>query len=118
MMVRALSFTLPLLAAVAASGQPADLRLRQLDLALSSAEQQICSTVVMPPEWRDASDPVWFAKGATAKLDQHELWVGVLVPLVNVQISRGLPHLFVVGVPAETRVRFTPSGWRPRWPAC
>ena len=115
---RVVGFLVPLFVAAAAFAEPADLRLRQFDVGLSSADQQICASVVMPPAWRDASDPVWFATGPTAKLDQHELWVGALVPLAWIRITRGAPHLFVLGVPAETQVRLTPSGWRPRWPAC
>ena len=118
MAARAWAFVLPLLVSAAALAQPADLRLRNFDTELSSAEQQLCASVVMPPAWRDSSDPVWFATGPTARLDQHELWVGVLVPLAWVQIARGTPHLFVLGVPAETHVTFTPTGWRPKWPAC
>lgn len=105
-------WAVPLFVAAAASAAP------PLDLSLASAEQQLCTAVVAPEPWRDASDAFWFATGPTARLDQHELWAGVLVPLVSVRVSAGEPHLFLLGNPARTALRFTPSGWRPRWPAC
>ncbi|HZX94564.1 MAG TPA: hypothetical protein VFE90_08605, partial [Myxococcales bacterium] len=71
-----------------------------------------------PEPWRDASDARWFATGPTSRLDMHELWVGVLVPLINLRIIQGTAHTLVLGVPLQTGVRLTSAGWRLRWPGC
>jgi hypothetical protein len=109
------SWAVPLLAASAASAAPPA---QPLDLSLASTEQQLCAAVVAPQPWRDASDAFFFATGSTARLDQHELWAGVLAPLLSMRVAAGTPHFFVLGTPVQTALRFTPSGWRPRWPAC
>jgi len=108
---RVWSWAVPLLLAASASAAP-------LDLSLASAEQRVCAAVVSPEPWRDASDAIWFATGPTARLDQHELWSGVLAPLLSMRVAAGVPHFFVLGTPLQTALRFTPSGWRPRWPGC
>jgi hypothetical protein len=88
-------------------------------LSLSALpEKQVCAGVAAPQPWRDASNALFFATGATARLDAHELWAGVLVPLVALrQVGLGL-HLVVLGDPVDTQIRFNGVTWRPRWPFC
>jgi hypothetical protein len=89
----------------------------QLSLAIG-AKEQVCAGVVAPQPWRDASDALFFATGPTARLDAHELWAGSLVPLAALRYAAGGLHLVVLGAPAQTQLRFTRLGWRPRWPFC
>jgi hypothetical protein len=92
-----------------------------LQLALTTVpEEAVCAVgTAAPLPVRDASDPVWFASGPTAQLDQEELHAGMLAPLVNLAGAfDGTLRLFVVGAPAGTQLRFTQAGWQPRWPFC
>lgn len=119
-MLRLLRFTALtlVLAAPLSRAEVAGISIRpQLSLTVLP-EEQVCAGVLGPQPWRDASDPLFFATGPTARLDEHELWAGSLSPLVALRYAaRGL-HLVVLGTPVETQIRFTGLGWRPRWPFC
>jgi len=58
------------------------------------------------------------ATGPTSRLDQHEMWAGVLAPLLAARYLAGTLRLLGLGVPTQTQLRFTHVGWRPRWPFC
>ena len=82
-------------------------------------EEQVCAGVLAPLPWRDASDAWTLAAGPTARLDQQELWAATsLAPLLTIRYAAGGLHLVLAGFPAETPIRFTAAGWRPRWPFC
>lgn len=82
-------------------------------------EEQICAGMLAPLPWRDPSDAWSFAAGPTARLDEHELWAAnSLAPLLAIRYVAGGLHLVLLGFPAETPIRFTAAGWRPRWPFC
>jgi len=71
--------------------------------------------------WHDASDPVFFARGPTARLDSQELWAGGLpfYSLIGVSYENGVLRLVVIGVATETKIDVNrPSGIRSRWPFC
>jgi hypothetical protein len=89
-------------------------------LSLSvTPEEQVCAGALAPLPWRDASDALLFATGPTARLDEHELWAAnSLAPLLAIRYAAGGLHLILVGFPAQTQIRFTGAGWRPRWPFC
>jgi len=89
----------------------------QLSLAVT-AEEQVCAGSIAPQPWHDASDPLFFAAGPTARLDEHELWAGSIAPLLALRYAEGGLHLILLGAPAQTQIRFTRAGWRPRWPFC
>jgi hypothetical protein len=113
------SWAVALFLSTAAAAAPPDLQIRPLSLALAAAtEREVCTVGVAPEPWRDASDARWFATGPTSRLDMHGLWVGVLVPLVNLRIIQGTAHTLVLGVPLQAGVRLTSAGWRLRWPGC
>jgi hypothetical protein len=85
----------------------------------ATPEVETCApTTALPFAVKDASDPLWFASGPTAQLNMEELHANMLAPLVSVGVVQGVPHLYVVGAPAGTSLRFTLAGWRPRWPFC
>ncbi len=81
-------------------------------------EEQACAGIVAPQPWHDASDPVFFATGPTARLDAQELWAGSLAPLLALRYAAGGLHVMVVGTPLSTQIHFTGLGWKPRWPFC
>ena len=111
------AFALALCAPLAAADVPGVSIRPQLSLAIVP-EEQACAGITAPQPWHDASDPLFFATGPTARLDAHELWAGSLAPLVAIrQVGLGL-HLVVLGDPVDTRIRFNGVGWRPRWPFC
>jgi hypothetical protein len=114
---RAIAILLLFAAPVAGAADPVSLSTRaQTTLA---PEEQVCAGVLAPLPWRDASDAWSFAAGPTARLDEHELWAAnSLVPLAAVRYAGGGLHLILVGFPAQTPIRFTAAGWRPRWPFC
>lgn len=90
----------------------------QLSLSIAP-EEQVCASAIAPLPWRDPSDAWLFATGPTARLDEHELWAAnSLVPLAAIRYAVGGLHLVLVGFPAQTQIRFTRAGWRPRWPFC
>ena len=67
----------------------------------------------------DASDPVFFATGPTARLDSQELAAGKLAPLMAIRFDDGILHLLVLGMPTKaTSIGFSFAGWRARWPLC
>src|SRR5947208_2162508 len=47
--------------------------------AILATEEHVCSGAFAPLAWRDASDALFFATGPTSRLDEHEMWAGVLV---------------------------------------
>jgi hypothetical protein len=52
-------------------------------------------------------------------LDQHELWAaGGLPPLVAFRYEDGLLRLMLVGAATPTRIGFSATGIRARWPFC
>lgn len=108
------------LAAPLAAAEPLNLSGAAAQLSLSiGPEEQVCAGVLAPLPWRDPSDAFFFATGPTARLDEHELWAAnSLAPLAAVRYAAGGLHLIVVGFPAQTQIRFTRVGWRPRWPFC
>src|SRR5258705_10529578 len=62
--------------------------------------------------WHDASDPVFFARGPTARLDSQELWAGGLpfFSLIGVTYANGLLRLGGLGVAPERKIAAnTPS---------
>lgn len=109
-----LAFAAPLAAA-----EPLNLSAAaQLSLTVAP-EEQVCTGAIAPQPWRDASEARAFATAPTARLDEHELWAASsLVPLAAIRYAAGGLHLIVVGFPAQTQIRFTGSGWSPRWPFC
>jgi hypothetical protein len=115
-----LSIALPLvLAAPLAAAGPLNISTAaQMSLAVAP-EEQVCAGGLAPLPWRDPSDARSFATGPTARLDEHELWAAnSLAPLLAIRYAAGGLHLVVVGYPAQTQIRFTGAGWRPRWPFC
>jgi len=106
------------LAAPAARAEAPALSTRaQLSFAVNP-EDQVCAGVLAPEPWRDASDPLFFASGPTARLDSQEMWASAIRPLIAVRYARGTLRLVVLGAPTSTQVHFTALGWRPRWPFC
>jgi hypothetical protein len=89
----------------------------QVSLAIAPAEQ-VCAGAFAPQAWHDPSDALFFATGPTARLDQHEMWAGALVPLLAARYLAGTLRVLGLGVPTQTQLRFTRLGWRPRWPFC
>jgi hypothetical protein len=113
---RAIAFLLLLAAPMARAADPVSLSTSETPLA---PEEQVCAGVLAPLPWHDASDAWSFAAGPTARLDEHELWAAnSLVPLLAIRYAAGGLHLVLVGFPAQTPIRFTAAGWRPRWPFC
>jgi hypothetical protein len=102
----------PIAAAEPAGASPAV----HLSLALAP-EEHVCTIPAGMQAWHDPSDPLFFATGPTARLDQQELWAGSLAPLVAARYDEGILRLVVLGIP-QTRIGFSLSGWRPRWPLC
>jgi hypothetical protein len=90
---------------------------RSLDLNLNAPAEHVCTDALEPEPWRDASDPVWFATGPTARLDGQELAAGTIVSLIAVRLFY-LPRLLVLGVPLRTGLHFSNAGWHARWPFC
>jgi len=89
---------------------------RQMWLVLSP-EEHFCAGP--SSSWHDPSDPLLLAAGVTARLDQHELWAaGGLPPLVAVRYEDGLLRLMLVGAATPTRIDFSGTGIRARWPFC
>jgi hypothetical protein len=90
-----------------------------LQLALPVTQEAVCALPAGMQAIADASDPLFFATGPTARLDQQELAAGKLAPLVAVRFDDGSPRLLVLGMPTRaTSIGFTFSGWRPHWPLC
>jgi hypothetical protein len=79
-------------------------------------EEHVCPGPVLP--WHDPSDPLFFATGPTARLDQHELWAGGLSPLVAVRYDGDMLRLLVLGAPMQTRIDLSAFSLRSRWPFC
>ena len=89
---------------------------RQMWLVLSP-EEHFC--LGPSSSWHDPSDPLLFASGVTARLDQQELWAaGGLPPLVAFRYEDGLLRLLLVGAATPTRIGFSATGTRARWPFC
>ena len=89
---------------------------RQMWLVLSP-EEHFCAGP--SSSWHDPSDPLLFAAGVTARLDQHELWAaGGLQPLVAFRYEDGLLRLILVGAAIPTPIGFSATGTRARWPFC
>jgi len=89
---------------------------KQMWLVLSP-EEHFCAGP--SSSWHDPSDPLLLAAGVTARLDQQELWAaGGLPPLVAVRYEDGLLRLLLVGAAVPTRIDFSGSGIRARWPFC
>ena len=92
---------------------------RALELSLDNAVvEHACPGALIPSQWGDSSDAFFFAAGPTARLDEEELHAGVLSPLLNLRLVQGAMHLFVIGSPLRSGLRFTSLGWKPRWPFC
>jgi hypothetical protein len=89
----------------------------QLSLTITP-EERVCSGVFAPQPWRDASDPLFFATGSTARLDETELAANVLVPLASIHYVSGTLRIVLIGTPLQTQIQFDRLGWRPRWPFC
>ena len=91
-----------------------------LQLALPLATQQsACAVPAGMQPIPDASDPVFFATGPTARLDSQELAAGKLAPLMAIRFDDGVLHLLVLGMPTRaTSIGFSFAGWRARWPLC
>jgi hypothetical protein len=90
---------------------------KQMWLVLSP-EEHFCAGP-SSSSWKDPSDPLLFAAGVTARLDQHELWAaGGLPPLVAFRYEDGLLRLFLVGAATPTPIGITGTGIRARWPFC
>ena len=87
----------------------------QMRLSLAP-EEHVCLGPVVP--WHDPSDPLFFATGPTARLDQHELWAGGLAPLVAVRYDGAAVRLVVLGAPMQTRIDLSHFSLRSRWPFC
>jgi hypothetical protein len=93
----------------------------QLTLRLSPEEQvaleeHVCAFAAEMRPWHDASDPLFFATGPTARLDDQELWAGSMRPLLAARYDNGLPHFVVLGVPVMLplpRIAFSVTGWHP-----
>jgi len=83
-----------------------------------SPEEHSCAGPVST--WRDASDPVFFAKGPTARLDSQELWAGGLpfYSLLGGRYDAGVLRLVIIGVATQTKIEVNRSGIRSRWPFC
>jgi len=85
-------------------------------------EEHVCDMVAVIQPWHDASDPVPFATGPTARLDAQELWAATsMAPLMGARYADGLPGLVVLGIPVvlpESRIVFSAAGWRLKWPLC
>ena len=114
---RSIAVLLALAAPLAAAG-PLNISATPMSLAVAP-EGQVCASVIAPLPWRDPSDALIFATGPTARLDEHELWAAnSLAPLAAIRYAAGGLHLVIVGFPAQTQIRFTGAGWRPRWPFC
>ena len=89
---------------------------RVLEMSLGSVPgEHACTTLAA---WRDASDPLFFATGATSRLDEQELAAGTIVPMIQLRAAWGGLRLFVLGIPSRAGLQFTTAGWRPRWPFC
>jgi hypothetical protein len=89
---------------------------KQLWLFLSP-EEHFCAGPA--PSWHDASDPLSFAAGVTARLDQHELWAaGGLPPLLAFRYDTGVLRLLFVGAPTPTKIGITRPASRSSWPFC
>src|SRR4051812_1439229 len=89
------------LAASAARAEAPALSTRnQLSFAVNP-EEQVCAGVLAPQPWRDASDPLFFAAGPTARLDSHELWAKAMAPLVAVRYETGTLRMVVLGAPTS-----------------
>jgi hypothetical protein len=113
---RAIAILLLVAAPQAGAAGPVNLAASETTLA---PEEQVCAGVLAPLPWRDASDAWTFAAGPTARLDEHELWAATsLAPLATIRYAAGGLHLVLFGFPAETPIRLTAAGWRPRWPFC
>ena len=108
------------LASVAARQLPGvSARARGPEISLRAApEEPVCTGALSPTPWRDPSDARFFASGPTARLDEQELAVGSLAPLIDLRAAFGALRLFVLGSPVRPGLRFTNAGWRPRWPFC
>ena len=108
-----------LLAAPLAKAEPLNLASPAEASLAAAPEAQVCAGMLAPLPWLDASSPYVFATAPTARLDEHELWAASsLAPLLAVRYAGGGLHLIALGFPAQTQVRFTAAGWRPRWPFC
>ena len=70
--------------------------------------------------WHDPSDPAFFAKGPTARLDAQELWAGGLptFSLAGARYDAGVLRLMVLGNATQTKIELNRSGIRSRWPFC
>jgi hypothetical protein len=79
-------------------------------------EEHVCAGPALP--LHDPSDPVFFATGPTARLDQHELWAGGLSPMVALRYDGGVLRLAVLGAPVQTRIDLNRFSLRSRWPFC
>jgi hypothetical protein len=119
-----LGFALSIIAAPIARAQSAEAdpaaAPQSLQLALPLAAQQpVCAVPAGMPSIPDASDPVFFATGPTARLDAEELSAHTLAPLMAIRFDDGMLHLLVLGMPTRaTSIGFSFTGWRPRWPIC
>ena len=89
-----------------------------LDLVLGAVPEQRACPTSEPSLWRDASDARFFATGATARFDEQELAANTLAPLISLRLAGGVPRLLLLGSPIRFGLRFTTTGWRPRWPFC
>ena len=80
-------------------------------------EEHTCAGPVS--SWRDASDPVAFATGPTARLDAQELWAATgLPPMVAARYGSGVLRMVILGVASQTRIELNRSTVRSRWPFC
>ena len=92
---------------------------RPVQLELTSIpEEHVCAGALEPADWRDPSNPWFFATGPTARLDEQELASGVMAALIDLRFVRGALRLFVLGSPLRTGLQLTSAGWRARWPFC
>src|SRR5262249_10829049 len=91
-------------------------------LTLTLAQEDlVCDPRAWIKPWADVSNPVAFATGPTARLDEQELWAAsALAPLLALRYADGALRIVVVGVPVVllSALEFTTRGWRRSWPMC